>query len=81
MEGRRGVFLVNVNDMYIGASMLAYGEWSDEEISVMALNLPPDGVRVVLGTSRARCSSHALPSTACMRRHANQARCGEIMHD
>ena len=44
VDGRRGTFLVNVNDMYIGASLLAYGEWSDEEVRVMALNQPPDGV-------------------------------------
>eukprot|EP00961_Rhodomonas_salina_P293149 3933516-Rhodomonas_salina.1 len=36
VDGRHGKFLVNVNDMYIGASLYTYGEWSEEEVLVMS---------------------------------------------
>ena len=32
IPARSALFLVNVNDMYIGASLLLYGEWSHHEV-------------------------------------------------
>eukprot|EP00960_Hanusia_phi_P037108 752734-Hanusia_phi.AAC.3 len=49
---RHGKFMLNLNDIYIGASLLFYGEWSDEEIDLMKLNLPVDGVVVDVGGAK-----------------------------
>eukprot|EP00290_Baffinella_frigidus_P055520 CAMPEP_0180340692 /NCGR_PEP_ID=MMETSP0989-20121125/800_1 /TAXON_ID=697907 /ORGANISM="non described non described, Strain CCMP2293" /LENGTH=421 /DNA_ID=CAMNT_0022329423 /DNA_START=6 /DNA_END=1268 /DNA_ORIENTATION=+ len=51
VDARHGTFLVNVNDMYIGASLLAYGEWSEDEITVMTYNLGADSVAVDVGAN------------------------------
>ncbi|EKX48239.1 hypothetical protein GUITHDRAFT_105845 [Guillardia theta CCMP2712] len=51
VSARHGKFMVNLNDIYIGASLLFYGEWSDEEIDLMKLNLPADGVVVDVGAN------------------------------
>jgi len=51
VNARNGLFLINVNDMYIGASLLLYGEWSEQEVIVMGLNLLPDSIVVDVGAN------------------------------
>ena len=48
---RHGLFVVNVNDMYIGASLMMYGEWSEEELRVMQLNLEANSSIVDVGAN------------------------------
>ena len=48
---RYGLMLVNVNDMYIGASIMLYGEWSEDEVQVMTLNLRPNSTVVDVGAN------------------------------
>jgi len=51
VSARHGIFLVNVWDMYVSAALMAYGEWSDEEVQVMGLNLTPDSTVVDVGAN------------------------------
>jgi hypothetical protein len=51
VSARDGLFLLNVNDMYIGASLMLYGEWSPQEVAVMGLNLAPDSTIVDVGAN------------------------------
>ena len=51
VSGRDGLFLLNVNDMYIGASLLLYGEWSHSEVDLMALNLKADSTVLDVGAN------------------------------
>ena len=51
VSARDGLFLLNVNDMYIGASLMLYGEWSPQEVAVMGLNLAADSTIVDVGAN------------------------------
>ena len=51
VSARHGIFLVNVWDMYVSAALMAYGEWSDEEVQVMGLNLALDSTVVDVGAN------------------------------
>ena len=51
VSARHGTFLVNVFDMYVSAALMAYGEWSDEEVQVMGLNLALDSIVVDVGAN------------------------------
>ena len=51
VSARHGMFLVNVWDMYVSAALMAFGEWSDEEVQVMGLNLAPDSTVVDVGAN------------------------------
>jgi FkbM family methyltransferase len=51
VSGVDGLFLLNVFDMYIGASLLLYGQWSHQEVEVMSLNLTPDSTVIDVGAN------------------------------
>lgn len=51
VDGRHGKFLVNVNDMYIGASLYTYGEWSEEEVLVMSGGLSSSSLVIDVGAN------------------------------
>ena len=51
VKGRHGTFLINLWDMYIGASLLAYGEWSEGEVEIMTPRLKPDSVVIDVGAN------------------------------
>jgi FkbM family methyltransferase len=48
---RHGLFAYNVNDMYIGRSLDAYGEWSESELSLLFQVLKPGGVAIDVGAN------------------------------
>ena len=41
---RHGLFAYNLNDLYIGRSLDAYGEWCEAELSLIFQVLKPGGV-------------------------------------
>ena len=58
VEGRRGKFLVNPNDTFIGSSLIAYGEWGEAEVRLFDQLLKPGDVVVEVG---ANIGSHTIP--------------------
>jgi len=61
---RKGLFLVNVNDMYVGVSLMLYGEFSQEEVDIMQLNLQPNSTVVDVGANIGAFTvplAHAVP--------------------
>jgi FkbM family methyltransferase len=48
---RHGLFAYNLNDLYIGRSLDAYGEWCEAELSVLFQVLKPGGVAVDIGAN------------------------------
>jgi FkbM family methyltransferase len=48
---RHGLFAYNVNDLYIGRSLDEYGEWSEEELSILFQVLKPGAVVVDVGAN------------------------------
>lgn len=51
VEGRHGRFLANPNDIYIGRSMIAYGEYSEQEWNLLEQMLRPGAVVVEAGAN------------------------------
>ncbi len=51
VDGRHGTFLVNVNDMYVGKSLVEYGEFSKEEGDRFAELVKPGMVVVEVGAN------------------------------
>jgi FkbM family methyltransferase len=48
---RHGLFAYNVNDLYIGRSLDAYGEWGEAEVELLSQILVPGGVVVDVGAN------------------------------
>jgi FkbM family methyltransferase len=48
---RHGLFAYNLNDMYIGRSLDAYGEWCEAELAVLFQVLKPGGVALDIGAN------------------------------
>ena len=48
---RHGVFAYNLNDMYIGRSLDAYGEWCEAELTILFQVLKPGGVVLDVGAN------------------------------
>ena len=51
VQGRRGYFLYNVNDAYVGRSLERYGEYSELEIAPLEQLCPPDGIFFDIGAN------------------------------
>jgi FkbM family methyltransferase len=51
IEGRHGLFLANPQDVYIGRSMIAYGEFSEIEWRLLDQLVPPGGVVIEAGAN------------------------------
>ncbi|MBO6758770.1 MAG: FkbM family methyltransferase [Roseibium sp.] len=51
ISARHGRFLVNPNDMYIGRSLIEYGEFSEIEVGLINQLLPAGGVAVEVGAN------------------------------
>jgi len=51
IEGRHGRFLVNPKDIYVGRSMIAYGEYSEREWQVLGQLVPAGGVVAEIGAN------------------------------
>ncbi|MEO1492680.1 MAG: FkbM family methyltransferase [Pseudomonadota bacterium] len=51
VEGRHGRFLANPNDLYIGRSLLTYGEFSEAECKVLCTMVPKNGVVIEAGAN------------------------------
>ena len=51
VDGRHGRFLVNPRDVYIGRSLLEYGEFSELEHRVVAQLVPPGGIVIEAGAN------------------------------
>jgi FkbM family methyltransferase len=48
---RRGTFMYNVNDAFIGRSLDLYGEWCDDEVHILGQILAPGAVAVDVGAN------------------------------
>jgi FkbM family methyltransferase len=51
VEGRHGRFLTNPQDMYIGRSLLTYGEFSEAECKLLCTLTPANGVVIEAGAN------------------------------
>lgn len=51
VPGRHGRFLINPQDLYVGKSMLAYGEYSEQECEVLTQLLPEGGIAIEAGAN------------------------------
>jgi len=51
VQGKRGRFIVNPNDTFIGRSLLEYGEWCDFELQTMQPHIPERGVVLDVGAN------------------------------
>ena len=58
IEGRHGRFLCQDNDQYVGRSLIAYGEYSESELALLAQFLAPGAVVVEAG---ANIGAHTVP--------------------
>lgn len=58
VASRYGPMLVNRHDVYVGGSLLAYGEYSQGEVDLLTTLLKPGMVAVVAG---AHCGAIAIP--------------------
>lgn len=58
VEGRHGRFLANPKDMYIGRSLLTYGEFSEAEVQMFQMLLKPGMVVIEAG---ANMGAHTVP--------------------
>lgn len=58
VEGRHGRFLANPRDIYIGRSLIEYGEFSELEWRVIAQAVPEGGVVIEAG---ANIGAHTVP--------------------
>lgn len=58
VDARHGRFLVNPNDQYIGASMIAYGEWGEAEVRLFLSLLKPADTAVEVGSN---IGAHTVP--------------------
>jgi FkbM family methyltransferase len=55
---RHGLFAYNVNDLFIGRSLDVYGEWSEEELSLVFQVLQPGAIVLDVG---ANIGTHTVP--------------------
>lgn len=51
IEGRHGRFLANPRDIYIGRSLIEYGEFSEHEVMFLQQLVPPGGVVIEAGAN------------------------------
>lgn len=51
IEGRHGLFLANPMDMYIGRSLIEYGEFSEIEVALLTRLVPKGGIAVDMGAN------------------------------
>lgn len=51
VEGRHGSFLCQDNDLYVGRSLVAYGEYSEAEVALLAQILEPGAIVVEGGAN------------------------------
>lgn len=58
VQGRHGLFLTNKNDIYIGGSLINYGEYSEQEWKLLEQVTPEGGVMIEVG---AHLGAHTIP--------------------
>lgn len=58
VDGRHGRFICQDNDQYVGRSLVAYGEYSDEELAVLRPYLKPGDIVVEAGSN---IGAHTVP--------------------
>lgn len=58
VEGRHGTFLVNPKDIYIGRSLIEYGEFSEREWAILDRLIPEEAVVIEAG---ANIGAHTVP--------------------
>ena len=59
VQGRHGRFLANPLDIYIGRSLIEYGEFSEGECTLLTKILRPGAVAIEAGASLQQVRDHA----------------------